>query len=162
LQVQPFGNQVVSVTLTGNELLSYLATVANIKVDSGGFAQFTNISLVADGKAISEVKINGEPLQKDKTYRMATNSFNASGGDGYPVLESHAGFSNSGLRDADALRDYVSQHSPLKISDYVPSGIVHLTDAQIQERNKAQEKQNKRSYPQMILAWIWPRAAHQH
>jgi len=159
LQVQPFGNQVVSVTLKGNEVLNYLATVANIKVDSGGFAQFSNISLVADGKGVSDVKINGEPLQKDKTYRMATNSFNASGGDGYPNIETHAGFSNSGQRDADVLRDYVSQHSPLKVADYQPTGIVHLTAAQIEERNKALEKQRKPSYPQMILAWIWPRAA---
>lgn len=161
LQVQPFGNQVVSVTLTGDELLRYLPTVANIKPDSGGFAQFSNISLVADGKTVSDVKIAGKPLQKDRTYRMATNSFNASGGDGYPALEHHAGYNNTGLRDADVLRDYVSQHSPLKHADYAPAGIVHLTDAQIQERNKAQEKEKKRSYPQMILAWIWPRAAHQ-
>jgi len=161
LQIQPFGNQVVSVTLTGKELLNYLATVANIKADSGGFAQFSNISLVADGKSVSAVKINGEPLQLDKTYRMATNSFNASGGDGYPVIDGHAGFRNSGLRDAEVLRSYVSQHSPLRVADYVPPHIVHLTPQQVEERDKALEKQKKRSYPQMILAWIWPRAAHE-
>lgn len=161
LQIQPFGNQVVSVTLTGKELLNYLATVANIKADSGGFAQFSNISLVADGKSVSAVKINGEPLQLDKTYRMATNSFNASGGDGYPVINGHAGFRNSGLRDAEVLRSYVSQHSPLRVADYAPPQIVHLTPQQVEERDKALEKQKKRSYPQMILAWIWPRAAHE-
>lgn len=161
LQIQPFGNQVVSVTLTGKELLNYLATVANIKADSGGFAQFSNISLVADGKSVSAVKINGEPLQLDKTYRMATNSFNASGGDGYPVIDGHAGFRNSGLRDAEVLRSYVSQHSPLRVADYEPPQIVHLTPQQVEERDKALEKQKKRSYPQMILAWIWPRAAHE-
>ncbi|MBK4784202.1 MAG: bifunctional UDP-sugar hydrolase/5'-nucleotidase [Pantoea sp. Pent] len=161
LQIQPFGNQVVSVTLTGKELLNYLATVANIKADSGGFAQFSNISLVADGKNISAVKINGEPLLLDKTYRMATNSFNASGGDGYPVIDGHAGFRNSGLRDAEVLRSYVSQHSPLRVADYAPPQIVHLTPQQVEERDKALEKQKKRSYPQMILALIWPRAAHE-
>lgn len=161
LQIQPFGNQVVSATLTGKELLNYLATVANIKADSGGFAQFSNISLVADGKSVSAVKINGEPLQLDKTYRMATNSFNASGGDGYPVIDGHAGFRNSGLRDAEVLRSYVSQHSPLRVADYAPPQIVHLIPQQVEERDKALEKQKKRSYPQMILAWIWPRAAHE-
>lgn len=161
LQIQPFGNQVVSVTLTGKELLNYLAKVANIKADSGGFAQFSNISLVADGKSVSAVKINGESLQLDKTYRMATNSFNASGGDGYPVIDGHAGFRNSGLRDAEVLRSYVSQHSPLRVADYAPPQIVHLTPQQVEERDKALEKQKKRSYPQMILAWIWPRAAHE-
>ncbi len=107
------------------------------------------------------MKINGEPLQLDKTYRMATNSFNASGGDGYPVIDGHAGFRNSGLRDAEVLRSYVSQHSPLRVADYAPPQIVHLTPQQVEERDKALEKQKKRSYPQMILAWIWPRAAHE-
>ena len=161
LQVQPFGNQVVAVTLTGEELLHYLSVVANIQPNSGGFAQFNNVSLVADGSTVSDVKINGEALQKEKRYRLATNSFNASGGDGYPILDTHAGFHNTGVRDADALRDYVSQHTPLKVADYTPPNIVHLTAAQKAARDNAQEKAKKRSYPQMILAWIWPRAAQQ-
>lgn len=161
LQVQPFGNQVVSVTLSGEEVQQYLAKVANIKADSGGFAQFSQVSLVADGNSVSEVKINGEPLQKAKTYRLATNSFNASGGDGYPVLDNHSGFRNNGLHDAEVLRDYVSRHSPLKLAEYAPPAVVHLTAAQVQERDKARQKEKKRSYPQMILAWIWPRAAHE-
>ena len=159
LQVQPFGNQVVSVTLSGEALQDYLARVANIKTNSGGFAQLAGVSLVADGKSVSDVKINGKPLEKKKTYRLATNSFNASGGDGYPQLTTLAGYRNSGLRDADVLRDYVTQHSPLKTADFVPPAIVHLTDEQVRERDRALEKQRKRSYPRMFLAWIWPRAA---
>ncbi len=159
LQVQPFGNQVVSVTLSGEELQAYLARIANIKANSGGFAQLAGISLVADGTSVSDVKINGKPLEKKKTYRLATNSFNASGGDGYPPLTARAGYRNSGLRDADVLRDYITQHSPLKIADFVPPAVVHLTDEQVRERDKALEKQRKRSYPRMFLAWIWPRAA---
>ncbi len=108
---------------------------------------------------MSDVKINGKPLEKTKTYRLATNSFNASGGDGYPPLTARAGYRNSGLRDADVLRDYITQHSPLKIADFVPPAVVHLTDEQVRERDKALEKQRKRSYPRMFLAWIWPRAA---
>ncbi len=161
LQVQPFNNQVVSVTLSGKALLDYLANVANISANSGGFAQFAGLSLVADGKTVSEVKINGVPLQKEKIYRLATNSFNASGGDGYPQLTTLVGYHNSGKRDAEVLRDYVIQHSPLRVADFVPPAIVHLTSEQRQERDKAQEKARKRSYPQMIMAWIWPRAAQQ-
>lgn len=159
LQVQPFGNQVTSVTLKGSEVARYLAVVANIKPDSGGFAQFANISLVADGSEVSEIKINGEPLQANKVYRMATNSFNAAGGDGYPRIDQHAGFVNTGFIDAEVLKQYVSEHSPLKASDYAPRDeIVHLTEAQKQEREKAREKSHHRSYPEMILAWLWPPA----
>ena len=35
---------------------------------------------------------------------MATNSFNAAGGDGYPRLDNHAGYLNSGAVDAQVLR----------------------------------------------------------
>lgn len=153
LQVQPFGNQVVSVTLTGAEVKKYLDVVANIKADRGGFAQFAHVSLVADGSTVSEVRINGQPLQDDKTYRMATNSFNAAGGDGYPRIDTHAGFQKSGDRDAEVLRDYVKAHAPLKAADYAPTEAIHrLTDAE----KKAREKSHKRSYPKMILAWLWP------
>lgn len=153
LQVQPFGNQVVSVTLTGAEVKKYLSVVANIKPGTGGFAQFANVALVADGSTVSDIRINGQPLSDGKTYRMATNSFNAAGGDGYPRIDTHAGFQNSGEIDAAALRAYISAHSPLSASDYVPvDGVKHLTDAEKQER----DKQKKRNYPRMILAWLWP------
>ncbi len=86
LKVQPFGNTLVYVDMKGSEVEPYLAAVANMKVDSGAYAQFANVSLVADGKGVSDVKIKGEPLQADKTYRMATLNFNALGGDGYPKI----------------------------------------------------------------------------
>jgi len=153
LQVQPFGNQVVSVTMTGAEVKKYLDVVANIKPDAGGFAQFAHVSLVADGNTVSDVRINGQPLQENKTYRMATNSFNAAGGDGYPRIDTHAGYQNPGNIDAEVLRDYVKAHSPLKASDYAPTESIHtLTEAE----KKARDKPHKRSYPQMFLAWLWP------
>jgi len=157
LQVQPFGNQVVSVSLTGAEIKKYLDVVANIQPDSGGYAQFAGISLTTDGKQVSNVSINGKPLQDTQSYRMATNSFNAAGGDGYPRLDNHAGYANSGAVDAQVLRDFIKAHSPVKASDYEPKGqIVHLTDEQIRARDEAAEKARKRNYPKMILAWIWP------
>nr|WP_278497238.1 bifunctional UDP-sugar hydrolase/5'-nucleotidase UshA [Pantoea vagans] len=157
LQVQPFSNQVVSVSLTGAEIKKYLDVVANIQPDSGGYAQFAGISLTADGKHVSNVRINGKPIEDTQHYRMATNSFNAAGGDGYPRLDNHAGYVNSGAVDAQVLRDFIKAHSPVKASDYQPKGeIVHLTDEQIRARDEAAEKTRKRNYPKMILAWIWP------
>nr|MBA2815317.1 Trifunctional nucleotide phosphoesterase protein YfkNprecursor [Candidatus Pantoea persica] len=153
LQVQPFGNQVVSVTLTGAEVKTYLDAVANIKPDAGGFTQFANVSLVRDGETVSDVRINGQPLQAKKNYRLVTNSFNAAGGDGYPRLDTHAGYQNSGAIDAEVLRDYVKAHSPLNAADYAPKETIRtLTEAEKTSR----ETPHKRSYLQMILAWIWP------
>ncbi|MBP2849173.1 bifunctional UDP-sugar hydrolase/5'-nucleotidase UshA [Dickeya oryzae] len=122
LKVQPFGNTLVYADLKGSEVEKYLAVVANKKVDSGGYAQFLNVSLQADGIGVKNVKIKGEPLQADKIYRIATLSFNATGGDGYPKLSELPGYVNTGFVDAEVLRQYVEDHSPLQAADYEPKG----------------------------------------
>ncbi|MDP8727960.1 bifunctional UDP-sugar hydrolase/5'-nucleotidase UshA [Serratia marcescens] len=122
LKVQPFGNTLVHVDMKGSEVEQYLAVVANMKPDSGAYAQFTNVSLVADGKGVSEVKINGRPLQADKTYRMATLNFNALGGDGYPKLDGLPSYVNTGFIDAEVLKQYIEKHSPLDAAAYEPKG----------------------------------------
>ncbi|CAI1530173.1 bifunctional UDP-sugar hydrolase/5'-nucleotidase periplasmic precursor [Serratia marcescens] len=122
LKVQPFGNTLVHVDMKGREIEQYLAVVANMKPDSGAYAQFANVSLVADGKGVSEVKINGQPLQADKTYRMATLNFNALGGDGYPKLDGLPSYVNTGFIDAEVLKQYIEKHSPLDAAAYEPKG----------------------------------------
>ncbi|WP_274864733.1 bifunctional UDP-sugar hydrolase/5'-nucleotidase UshA [Serratia marcescens] len=122
LKVQPFGNTLVHVDMKGREVEQYLALVANMKPDSGAYAQFANVSLVADGKGVSEVKINGQPLQADKTYRMATLNFNALGGDGYPKLDGLPSYVNTGFIDAEVLKQYIEKHSPLDAAAYEPKG----------------------------------------
>ncbi|MFP1850885.1 bifunctional UDP-sugar hydrolase/5'-nucleotidase UshA [Lonsdalea quercina] len=122
LQVQPFGNTVVYVEMKGSDVEPYLATVANFKVDAGAYAQFFNVSLEADGTGVKNVKIKGEPLQADKVYRIAMLSFNADGGDGYPVVSKRSDFVNTGFVDAEVLKEYIAQHSPLNPADYAPKG----------------------------------------
>jgi 5'-nucleotidase/UDP-sugar diphosphatase len=122
LKVQPFGNTLVHVDMKGSEIEQYLAVVANMQPDSGAYAQFANVSLVADGKGVSEVKINGQPLQADKTYRMATLNFNALGGDGYPKLDGLPSYVNTGFIDAEVLKQYIEKHSPLDAAAYEPKG----------------------------------------
>ncbi|MGF2653570.1 bifunctional UDP-sugar hydrolase/5'-nucleotidase UshA [Serratia marcescens] len=122
LKVQPFGNTLVHVDMKGSEVEQYLAVVANMKPDSGAYAQFANVSLVADGKGVSEVKINGQPLEADKTYRMATLNFNALGGDGYPKLDGLPSYVNTGFIDAEVLKQYIEKHSSLDAAAYEPKG----------------------------------------
>lgn len=122
LKVQPFGNTLVYVDMTGREVEKYLAVVANMKPDSGAYAQFANVSLVADGSGVSAVKINGQPLQADKTYRMATLNFNALGGDGYPKVDGLPSYVNTGFIDAEVLKQYIEKHSPLDAAAFEPKG----------------------------------------
>jgi len=124
LKVQPFGNTIITVDLTGKEVMDYLNAVAKMSVGSGAFAQFAGIRLVIANGAVTSASINGVPIDNARTYRMANNKFSAEGGDGYPKLTDHRTFVDTGYVDADVLRAYVSAKSPLKAADYEPGDSV--------------------------------------
>ncbi|EOV9548319.1 bifunctional UDP-sugar hydrolase/5'-nucleotidase UshA [Cronobacter sakazakii] len=124
LKVQPFGNTLVYVDMTGKEVLEYLTAVAQKKPDSGAYPQFANVSFTASGGTLNDVKIKGEPVDPAKTYRMATLSFNATGGDGYPAIDKKPGYVNTGFVDAEVLKQYIQRSSPLDVNAFEPKGEV--------------------------------------
>jgi len=124
LKVQPFGNTLVYVNLTGKELTDYLTAVAQMKPDSGAYPQFANVSFVAKDGKLNDLKIKGEPVDPAKSYRLTTLSFNATGGDGYPRLDDKAGYVNTGFIDAEVLKEYIQKNSPLDVNAYEPKGEV--------------------------------------
>lgn len=124
LKVQPFGNVVVYVDMTGKEVIDYLTAVAQMKPDSGAYPQFANVSFVAKDGKLNDLKIKGEAVDPAKTYRMATLNFNATGGDGYPRLDNKPGYVNTGFIDAEVLKGYIQKNSPLDASAYEPKGEV--------------------------------------
>lgn len=124
LKVQPFGNIVVYADMSGKEVIDYLTAVAQMKPDSGAYPQFANVSFVAKDGKLNDLKIKGEAVDPAKTYRMATLSFNATGGDGYPRIDNKPGYVNTGFIDAEVLKEYVQKNSPLDASMYEPKGEV--------------------------------------
>ena len=124
LKVQPFGNVVVYADMSGKEAVEYLTAVAKMKPDSGAYPQFANVSFVAKGGKLSDLKIKGEPVDLNKTYRLATLNFNATGGDGYPHIDNKPGYVNTGFIDAEVLKQYIQQNSPLDVNTYEPKGEV--------------------------------------
>ncbi|NLI76172.1 MAG: bifunctional metallophosphatase/5'-nucleotidase [Candidatus Riflebacteria bacterium] len=83
--VLPFDNQVVAMTLTGQDLLELLSVSASLKRGllqiSGGRYSFANRN--TEDFDLKEVTIGNEPLDPARTYRVTTNSFLAEGGDGF-------------------------------------------------------------------------------
>ncbi|HHE6158008.1 bifunctional UDP-sugar hydrolase/5'-nucleotidase UshA [Citrobacter freundii] len=124
LKVQPFGNIVVYADMSGKEAIDYLTAVAQMKPDSGAYPQFANVSFVAKDGKLNDLQIKGEPVDPAKTYRMATLSFNATGGDGYPRIDNKPGYVNTGFIDAEVLKEFVQKNSPLDASAYEPKGEV--------------------------------------
>ncbi|EDI4817272.1 bifunctional UDP-sugar hydrolase/5'-nucleotidase [Salmonella enterica subsp. enterica serovar Infantis] len=124
LKVQPFGNIVVYADMSGKEVVDYLTAVAQMKPDSDAYPQFANVSFVAKEGKLTELKIKGEPVDPAKTYRMATLSFNATGGDGYPRIDNKPGYVNTGFIDAEVLKEFIQQNSPLDAAAFTPKGEV--------------------------------------
>ena len=124
LKVQPFGNTLVYADMSGKELTDYLTAVAKMKPDSGAYPQFANVGFVAKNGVLSDLKIKGEAIDPAKTYRLATLSFNATGGDGYPRIDNKPGYVNTGFIDAEVLKQFIEQNSPLDANAYEPKGEV--------------------------------------
>ncbi|MEZ8131844.1 bifunctional UDP-sugar hydrolase/5'-nucleotidase UshA [Enterovibrio norvegicus] len=122
LTVQPFANMLTYTDMRGSEVLDYLNVVATKPVDSGAYAQFYGISMVVDGDSVSDVKVGGEALDPNKTYRFTVPSYNAAGGDGYPKITDHPGNVNTGFVDAEVLKDFLEKNTPIDVNKYAPNG----------------------------------------
>ncbi len=120
LKVQPFGNQLSLVRLSGAELLKYLEAVAKMTPGSGAFPQTVGVQMVIDAGVLKEARVQGRVIEPQREYRLALNNFTAGGGDGYPKLSDHPGHVNTGLVDADVMRAFIAAGSPLKAADFTP------------------------------------------
>jgi len=123
LKVQPFGNMLAHVTLSGSELMSYLNAAAKMSAGSGAFPQFAGVRLELEAGAVKMASIKGVPIDPARNYRLALNSFQAGGGDGYPKLSDHPGYVNTGFVDADVMREYLSKNS-IRIANFTPGDAV--------------------------------------
>ncbi|MHB2165452.1 bifunctional metallophosphatase/5'-nucleotidase [Alsobacter sp. R-9] len=88
----PFGNTSVMVEITGADLRAALENgVSQLENRAGRFPQVSGLKVEVDAKApagsrIVSVSVNGQPLDPAKLYKVASNNFMLSGGDGYTSL----------------------------------------------------------------------------
>jgi 5'-nucleotidase len=119
--VQPFGNNLVTMTLTGVQIDTLLEQQFNnpgpgqnrILQVSGGFTYTWSPSAPAGSKVdIASIEIDGTPIDPTASYRVTVNSFLADGGDGFSVLP--GGVNRiGGVVDTQALEDYFKANSPV-------------------------------------------------
>ncbi|MFR9675951.1 bifunctional metallophosphatase/5'-nucleotidase [Streptomyces sp. TR06-5] len=117
--VQPFSNTVNLVDLTGDQLLQVLreqvggANAESPKVlqVSDGFTYTLDMTRSGADRVVADsVRLNGEPLDPDATYRVAVNSFLAGGGDGFATLAEGTD-PYVGGNDLDVLEAYLTARS---------------------------------------------------
>ena len=51
---------------------------------------------------------------------MSLNSYNASGGDGFPAINKLKGFVSTDETDAQTLKRFIAQNSPLNVAQFAP------------------------------------------
>ena len=109
---QPFGNSLVVMTLTGEQVKALLEEQQKgVRINprflqpSEGFT-YTWQSGAAPGSRVTDMKLDGEPVDPAKQYRVTVNSFLAEGGDGFEVLKDGTERTGGG-QDIDALVAYL-------------------------------------------------------
>lgn len=119
--IQPFGNSLVTLSLTGAQIDTLLETQFRDSTDdvgemlqvSRGFSYTWDAARPVGARVDpSTIAINGVPVDPDATYRVTVNSFLADGGDGFTVL-TEGTERTGGEIDLDALIAYFSSASPV-------------------------------------------------
>lgn len=117
--VQPFGNNLVTVTMTGAQIKQALEQQFNnpapgqnrILQVSNGFTYTWNLSAPI-GSKVSNMALNGTAIDPAASYRITINSFLADGGDNFSAFT--LGTNRlGGAVDTDAFEAYFKAFSPV-------------------------------------------------
>ncbi len=117
--VQPFGNSLVTMSLTGAQIDTLLEQQfdnpapgqSRILQVSNGFT-YTWSQSAPTGSKVSNLMLNGVAIDPAATYRVTVNSFLADGGDNFAVLKEGTN-RLGGAVDLDALEAYFVANSPV-------------------------------------------------
>jgi 5'-nucleotidase len=121
--VQPFGNSLVTKTMTGAQIRSLLEqqfpgcggqTVQRILQISVGFSYQRILSGATCAGRIGTMSLNGVPIGPNDSFRVTMNSFLAAGGDGFTVFNQGTN-PLGGEVDIDALIAYFESKEPAGI-----------------------------------------------
>jgi 5'-nucleotidase len=87
--VQPFANVLVTMDMTGAQidtLLEQQFTGGNGVLQIPASLTYDRSTSAAGGSKVSNIRINGVPIDPATTYRVTVNNFLADGGDGYSTF----------------------------------------------------------------------------
>lgn len=148
--VFPYGNTVVLVTVTGEQLLEVLeASTFCTPTALGGFPQIAGAEYTVNtavpyengeqypdstyfapakpGSRVTINSVNGKPFDLNATYTVVVNSFQAEGGDTYYALTKGSAVHDTAIVDADALITYVNSMDGVIGEEYAkPQGRIQI------------------------------------
>lgn len=150
--VFPYGNTVVLVTITGEQLLEVLeASTFSTPTAIGGFPQIAGAEFTVNtaveykngeqypdstyfapaepGSRVTITSVNGKPFDPKANYTVVVNSFQAEGGDTYYALTKGSFVHDTAIVDADALISYVNSLGGVIGKEYAePQGRIKIAE----------------------------------
>ena len=124
-EIQPFGNFLYSLTMTGAQLRGLLeAMLAKNGLDDhvSGLTIKYDPSKPAGSRLVSVTMADGSALSDTRTYSVIVNDFLATGGEGYNAGQRATSMKSTNIVDLDALIDYLRS---------LPTPITAPTDVRI-------------------------------
>ena len=117
-RVQPFGNRLVKMQLTGQQVFDLLNQQWAIEdhpriLHAAGLAYRWDATRPA-GDRVVDVQRSGKSLDRKQRFTIVVNEYLAEGGDGFSVLAALPR-QTTPLQDIDALERYVKKHSPITV-----------------------------------------------
>ncbi len=117
--VQPFGNNLVTLTLTGAQIRALLEAQFGSQAEprilqpSKALSYRYTYDRATRKGTVSDLRLHGKPIDPAKGYRVAVSSFLANGGDGFAVLKA-ASDRKDGPSDLEAFTAYLAKASSEK------------------------------------------------
>ncbi|QIK77688.1 bifunctional metallophosphatase/5'-nucleotidase [Sphingomonas piscis] len=117
-QMMPFGNNLVVMTLTGAQLKKVLEqqySAENLAASkrvpalapSDGFTYAIDVKRPNMAR-VFDIRLNGEPVNPARTYRVVVNNYVASGGDGLTGFTEGSDLVDKGIVDLDAFVAWIA------------------------------------------------------
>jgi 5'-nucleotidase len=120
--VQPFWNNLVTVTLTGAQLVQALEQQwlnqprPRVLQVSRGFSYAWDASKPPGQRIVpGSLKLDGRTITSDERLRVTVNSFLHGGGDNFSVFKDHGAAPRTGVMDIDALEAHVARQAVLTV-----------------------------------------------
>jgi 2',3'-cyclic-nucleotide 2'-phosphodiesterase (5'-nucleotidase family) len=89
------------------ELFEHGAGLTNGILQASKNVEMTYDESLLIGKRVTKLKIKGESIDDDKTYKVLTSNFLADGGDGFLMFKQNSYYKNTGIQILDSMVKYL-------------------------------------------------------
>lgn len=113
LRVDPYGNTITTVELSGEDLFSYIEQVYLYQHARRPF--YAGVTFDVSNYQITNMKVGGKPIDFKQKYKLALSSYLANGGDHYPVLVEHPTFVDSEVVEYQGMVQYLKRFPKIDV-----------------------------------------------